>query len=58
VSIPLMLIEQTQLSMPTVLRAVEELRAMDIVQEITGRERGRIYRYTKYVNLVNEGTEL
>ena len=53
-----MLVEQPQLSMPTVLRAVEELRAMDIVQEITGRERGRIYRYTKYVNLVNEGTEL
>ncbi|MBB6145936.1 Fic family protein [Silvibacterium bohemicum] len=58
VSVPPMLVEQTQLSMPTVLRAVEELRAMGIVQEITGRERGRIYRYTRYVNLVNEGTEL
>ena len=57
-SIPPMLVEQTQLSMPTVLRAVEELRAMDIVQEITGRERGRIYRHAKYVYLVNEGTEL
>ena len=58
VAIPPTLVEQTQLSMPTVLRALEDLRTMGIVQEITGRERGRIYRYTRYVNLVNEGTEL
>jgi hypothetical protein len=39
-------------------RALEELRSLSLLEEITGRERNRIYRYTQYVAMLNEGTEL
>jgi Fic family protein len=52
------IVERTSLSLPTVIRALEKLREIGIVQEITGRERNRIYRYHEYVTMLNEGTEL
>jgi Fic family protein len=52
------LVSQTELSLPTVNRALEELRELSILEEITGRERNRIYRYREYVDMLNEGTEL
>jgi Fic family protein len=52
------LVFQTGLSLPTVNRALEELRSLSLLEEITGRERNRIYRYTQYVAMLNEGTEL
>jgi Fic family protein len=52
------IVREAGLSLPTVSRALEKLRAMGIVEEVTGRERNRIYRYTRYVNMLNEGTEL
>ena len=49
---------QTKLSVPTVLKALEKLRALNILDEVTGRERNRIYRYRRYVEMLSEGTEL
>lgn len=49
---------QTSLSLPTVNRALEELIRLNILHEITGRNRNRVYRYTEYVAMLNEGTEL
>ncbi|MGH3086742.1 MAG: Fic family protein [Rubrobacteraceae bacterium] len=51
------LAEQTGASYPTVSRAVEELERLGIVREITGRKRGRIFAYTGYLDILNEGTE-
>lgn len=50
--------QRSGLSLPTVIKALEKMREMDLVEEISGRQRGRIYRYKKYVAMLNEGTEL
>lgn len=50
--------KQSGLSVPTVSKALEKMREMGIVEEVTGRERNRIYRYKRYVDMLNEGTEL
>jgi Fic family protein len=52
------LVSKTKLSLPTVNRALEELQSVSLLEEVTGRERHRIYRYKKYVAMLNEGTEL
>jgi Fic family protein len=53
-----LLVSHTSLSLPTVNRALEELQSLSLLEEVTGRGRNRIYRYTKYVAMLNEGTEL
>jgi Fic family protein len=45
------------LSVPTVTSAVAHLQGLQIVREITGRERDRIFAYTRYLEMVSEGTE-
>jgi hypothetical protein len=45
-------------SEPTVASAMEHLQELRIVRELTGRARGRIYAYTEYLGILNEGTEL
>ena len=49
--------EQTGASYPTVSRAVEELERLRLVREITGRKRGRVFAYTRYLDILGEGTE-
>jgi Fic family protein len=49
--------EQTGASYPTVSRAVEELERLRIVREITGRKRGRVFAYTRYLDILGEGME-
>jgi len=55
---PKRLQEQTQLTQPTVNACLEELEKLGIVKETTGKKRGRIYSYTAYIDIMNEGTEL
>lgn len=38
--------------------AVKQLQDSDIIKEITGKKRNRIYKYTKYVDILNEGTDV
>lgn len=45
------------LSAPTVAAALRELVALDIVREITGRQRGRVYAYQQYLQIIGAGTE-
>jgi Fic family protein len=58
---PLLLIPQAskslELTVPTVTQALENLRRLGIVREITGRKRGRIFVYTEYLSVLNQGTE-
>jgi Fic family protein len=55
---PSMVVKRTGLSQPTVDKTLEELRQLGILEEISGRSRGRVYQYAKYIQLLNEGTEL
>jgi len=45
------------LTLPTVIRAFEELEKLGMVRETTGRERKRLYAYVAYLELLNQGTE-
>lgn len=46
-----------KVSLPTVLRALTALEQLEIIEEITGKERNKIYVYKKYLALLNKGTE-
>ncbi len=47
-----------QLSIPTVSTAMRHLIRLGIVEEVTGRRRGRLFAYRKYLAVMNTGTEL
>lgn len=49
--------QRSGLSMPVVIRSLETLRGMKLVEEITGRRRNRVYVYQPYLNILSEGTE-
>ena len=42
---------------PTVAKSLEHLRSLGVLQEITGRQRDRVFIYDRYVAILNEGTE-
>jgi len=46
-----------QLSIPTVSTAMRHLIRLGIVEEVTGRRRGRLFAYRKYLATMNAGTE-
>jgi Fic family protein len=45
------------LSVPTVTKSLEHLVALGIVREVTGRQRGRVFVYDRYMAVLSEGTE-
>jgi len=47
------LAKSTRLSVPTVTKALDGLEQLGIVREITGRQRGRLYSYRRYLDLLN-----
>jgi len=47
----------TNASFPTVSRAIDSLIGLGIINEITGRKRERVFAYSKYLDILNEGTE-
>jgi len=51
------LVAHTRLSVPGATAALERLVALDLVREVTGRHRNRVYSYESYVSLLSEGTE-
>ncbi|WP_374764798.1 Fic family protein [Yunchengibacter salinarum] len=48
--------ELSNLSLPTVLRALNNLEEMGIVKEITGKDRHKVFVYEAYLATLNEGT--
>ena len=46
-----------KLSIPTVTVALNHLARIGIVEEVTGKQRDRIFTYSRYFNIVSEGTE-
>jgi len=51
------LVERTGLSAPTVNAALSDLERLGVVEEITGKRRGRVFAYRRYLAILNEGTE-
>lgn len=46
-----------KLTLPKVLRSLENLEALNIVRETTGKTRHRIYVYQGYLDLLSDGME-
>ncbi len=42
----------------TVNRALEKLRGLGILKELTGQKRNRVFAYTHYLGILEEGTEI
>ena len=51
------LVERTGLTAPTVNAALSDLDRLGIVQEVTGRRRGRVFSYRRYLAILSEGTD-
>jgi Fic family protein len=47
----------TKLSAPTVGKAVQALVTLKVLREITGRQRDRVFAYSRYLELLNRGME-
>ena len=48
---------RTGLSAPTVAAVLRLLEELDIVREVTGRQRGKVFTYERYLAVLREGTE-
>lgn len=44
-------------SLPTILRALSKLEDLDIIKEVTGKDRNKIFVYRNYLDILNSGTE-
>ena len=55
---PVWLAGKTHLANATVNSCLHHLEALDIVSEITGKQRNRLFAYSEYVAVMNQGTEL
>lgn len=49
---------KTRLSPATVNACLRELENINILKEITGQKRNRLYSYAQYIDLMNQGTDL
>jgi Fic family protein len=49
--------ETLNLSIPTVAGALKNLTELNIARETTGRQRGRVFAYDRYLQIVTAGTE-
>ncbi len=55
---PVWLRDKTGLSLTTIGTSLERLEGLGIVKELTGQKRNRLYAYTQYISIMNQGTEL
>lgn len=51
------LARRTHLTLPTVGKALDVLVDRNMVSETTGKKRNRVYRYDRYLDILDEGTE-
>ncbi|MBU1218791.1 Fic family protein [Myxococcota bacterium] len=51
------IVEKTGISPATVNKTIEHMKKLGIISEITGRRRNRVFCYTKYLEIMNQGTE-
>lgn len=48
--------ERSSMSVPTTTQALGNLQRLGLVRETTGRQRGKLFVYQRYLDLLNEGT--
>jgi Fic family protein len=51
------LVKTTGRSAATVNKSLAKLESIGIVSELTNRQRGRVFSYTRYIDVLNEGME-
>ena len=51
------LVQKPGLSAPTVSAALADLERFGIVEEVTGRKRGRVFSYRGYLAILSEDTD-
>lgn len=49
--------ERAGISFPSASKGMEALMELGIVRELTGGRRNRVYAYSRYLDILNEGTE-
>lgn len=49
---------QTGMTTPTATKSLEHLAKLGVVREVTGRRRGRMFSYGRYLAMLNAGTEV
>ena len=50
------LVKKTTISPATINKCLNHLESLGIVSELTGRKRNRLFRYTRYIEIMNYGT--
>ncbi len=45
------------ISAPTIAKSIQHLEKLGIIREITGKQRGRMFVYSDYLNILSRGTE-
>ena len=58
IATPGWLVEKTGITHATVNKCLGHLECLGIVRELTARRRNRVFSYTRYVEVLNQGTEL
>ena len=52
-----LLVEKTGLTAPTVNAALADLVRLGVAEEVTGRKRGRVFSYSRYLAILSEGAD-
>ena len=52
------MVKSSQSSLQTVLRSLRALEEIDLVKELTGKYKNKVFIYKSYINIINQGTEL
>ena len=52
------LVDKTGISAATVNKTLDHLAQLGIVRELTAQKRNRVFSYVKYIDIMNQGTEL
>jgi Fic family protein len=55
---PSRVVEESELTWPTVLAALKRLEGLGIASEVSGQKRNRLYRYTSQLDILNRDTDL
>ncbi len=51
------MVDALNLSEPTIGYVIKDMEKLEIVRELTGRERYRVFAYDRYMKLLDEGTQ-
>lgn len=49
--------ELTEASFPAASNALSRLEELGLIEEVSGKQRGRVYAYSRYLEILSEGTE-